>query len=156
MDTAERANRVIERVLEVRRQQSELRQTPDQALAVRIVVALDELVQITDTVAKDLVGTNDEESAARIAGDSRAYHDTMRALHGKGIAALTEAGVAAGLDEAARGVQERAMDLQKNQAMVTEALTEASKYAQSEVNEAVMLRGMAMRLVQDAQSAMLA
>ncbi|MBP2309843.1 HAMP domain-containing protein [Azospirillum melinis] len=156
MDTAERANRVIERVLEVRRQQSDLRRNADQALADRIVAALDELVQITDTVAKDLVGTNDEESAARIAGDARAYHDTVRALHGKGIAALTEVGVAAGLDEAARGVQERAMELQKNQAMVTEALTEASKYAQSEVNEAVMLRGLAMRLVQDAQSAMLA
>ena len=156
MDTAERANRVIERVLEVRRQQSELRRSPDQALADRIVAELDELVQVTDTVAKDLVGTNDEESAAQIAGDSRAYHDTVRALHGKGITALTEVGVAAGLDEAARGVQERAVELQKNQAMVTEALTEASKYAQSEVNEAVMLRGMAMRLVQDAQSAMLA
>jgi len=156
MDTAERANRVIERVLEVRRQQSDLRRSTDQALADRIVAALDELVQITDTVAKDLVGTNDEESAARIAGDTRAYHETARALHGKGIGALTEVGVAAGLDEAARGVQERAMELQKNQAMVTEALTEASKYAQSEVNEAVMLRGLAMRLVQDAQSAMLA
>lgn len=64
MDTAERANRVIERVLEVRRQQSDLRRNADQALADRIVAALDELVQITDTVAKDLVGTNDEESSA--------------------------------------------------------------------------------------------
>ncbi|GLR78461.1 HAMP domain-containing protein [Azospirillum oryzae] len=155
MDTAERANRVIERVLEVRRQQSELRRNTDEALADRIVAALDELVQTTDTVAKDLVGTNDEELAARIAGDARAYHDTVKSLRGKGVAALTEAGVAAGLDEAARGVQERAVELQQNQAMVTEALSEASKYAQSEVNEAVMLRGLAMRLVQGAQSAML-
>ncbi|MFS2010754.1 methyl-accepting chemotaxis protein [Azospirillum sp. CT11-132] len=155
MDTAERANRVIERVLEVRRQQSELRRNTDEALADRIVAALDELVETTDTVAKDLVGTNDEELAARIAGDARAYHDTVKALRSKGIAALTEAGVATGLDEAARGVQERAVELQQNQAMVTEALSEASKYAQSEVNEAVMLRGLAMRLVQGAQSAML-
>ncbi len=155
MDTAERANRVIERVLEVRRQQSELRRNTDEALADRIVAALDELVETTDTVAKDLVGTNDEELAARIAGDARAYHDTVKALRGKGVAALIEAGVATGLDEAARGVQERAVELQQNQAMVTEALSEASKYAQSEVNEAVMLRGLAMRLVQGAQSAML-
>ena len=155
MDTAERANRVIGRVLEVRRQQSELRRNADEALADRVVSALDELVQITDTVAKDLVGTNDEELAARIAGDAHAYHDTVKALRAKGVAELTSVDVATGLDEAARGVQERVVELQQNQAMVTEALGEASKYAQSEVNEAVMLRGLAMRLVQGAQSAML-
>ncbi|CAO3407306.1 methyl-accepting chemotaxis protein [Azospirillum largimobile] len=155
MDTAERANRVIERVLEVRRRQSELRRNPEEALAAQIVEALDELVQTTDTVAKDLVGTNDEALAARIADDARAYHDTVQALRGRGAAALADSGVAAGLDEAARGVQERAVELQQNQAIVTEALREASKFAQSEVNEAVMLRGLAMRLVQDAQGAML-
>ncbi len=155
MDTAERANRMIERVLEVRRQQSELSRNGEESLAGRIVADLDELVQTTATVAKDLVGTNDEELAARIADDTRAYRDTVQALQSKGAAALAGAGVAAGLDEAARGVQERAMELQQNQAMVTEALREASKYAQSEVNEAVMLRGLAMRLVQGAQAAML-
>ncbi|ALG70932.1 chemotaxis protein [Azospirillum thiophilum] len=155
MDTAERANRMIERVLEVRRQQSELSRSGEESLAGRIVADLDELVQTTATVAKDLVGTNDEELAARIADDTRAYRDTVQALQSRGAAALAGAGVAAGLDEAARGVQERAMELQQNQAMVTEALREASKYAQSEVNEAVMLRGLAMRLVQGAQAAML-
>ncbi|ANC91924.1 methyl-accepting chemotaxis protein [Azospirillum humicireducens] len=155
MDTAERANRVIERVLEVRRRQSELRRSPEEALAAQIVEALDELVQTTDTVAKDLVGTNDEALAARIAEDTRAYRDAVKAVRGKGAAALVDAGVAAGLDEAARGVQERAVELQQNQAIVTEALREASKFAQSEVNEAVMLRGLAMRLVQGAQAAML-
>ncbi len=155
MDTAERANRVIERVLEVRRQQSELRRNAEEALATQIVEALDELVQTTDTVAKDLVGTNDEALAARIADDTRAYHGTVQALRGRGAAALADAGVAAGLEEAARGVQERALELQQNQAIVTEALREASKFAQSEVNEAVMLRGLAMRLVQGAQAAML-
>ncbi|CAO3446809.1 methyl-accepting chemotaxis protein [Azospirillum largimobile] len=155
MDTAERANRVIERVLEVRRRQSDLRRNPEEALAAQIGEALDELVQTTDTVAKDLVGTNDETLAARIADDTRAYHGTVQALRSRGAAALADPGVAAGLDEAARGVQERAVELQQNQAIVTEALREASKYAQSEVNEAVMLRGLAMRLVQGAQSAML-
>ncbi|WP_372397182.1 HAMP domain-containing methyl-accepting chemotaxis protein [Azospirillum sp. HJ39] len=155
MDTAERANRMIERVLEVRRQQSELSRNGEESLAGRIVADLDELVQTTATVAKDLVGTNDEELAARIADDTRAFRDTVQALQSRGATALAGAGVAAGLDEAARGVQERAMELQQNQAMVTEALREASKYAQSEVNEAVMLRGLAMRLVQGAQAAML-
>ena len=155
MDTAERANRVIERVLEVRRRQSELRRAPEEALAAEIVEALGELVQPTGTVAKDLVGTNDEALAARIADDTRAYHDTVLSLRGRGAAALADAGVAAGLDEAARGVQERAVELQQNQAIVTEALREASNFAQSEVNEAVMLRGLAMRLVQGAQAAML-
>ncbi|MBF5094557.1 HAMP domain-containing protein [Azospirillum sp. INR13] len=155
MDTAERANRVIERVLEVRRRQSDLRRNPEEALAAQIGEALDELVQTTDTVAKDLVGTNDETLAARIADDTRAYHGTVQSLRGRGAAALADAGVAAGLDEAARGVQERAVELQQNQAIVTEALREASKFAQSEVNEAVMLRGLAMRLVQGAQAAML-
>ncbi|MBP2299512.1 HAMP domain-containing methyl-accepting chemotaxis protein [Azospirillum picis] len=156
VETADRANRVIERVLDMRRQQSELRRSGDPQLAGQIAAALDELVETTATVAKDLAGTNDEALAAQIADDTRIYRDTVQALKARGVAAMTEPGVAAGLDMTARGVQERALELQQNQAMVTDALSEASKFAQSEVNEAVMLRGMAMRLVQGAQAAMLA
>ncbi len=59
------------------------------------------------------------------------------------------------LDSAAHDVQKHAQELQENQTMVSSALREASAYAQSEVNEAVLLRGLAMRLVQSAQAAML-
>ncbi|PWC34681.1 HAMP domain-containing methyl-accepting chemotaxis protein [Azospirillum sp. TSO35-2] len=154
VETAERANRVIERVLEARRQQSELRRSGAPALADQIATALDELVQTTDTVAKDLLGTNDEDLAGRIAADAHAYHDAFQAMRAAGVTAMTDATETA-LDNAARGVQDRAVELQQNQAMVTDALREASKFAQSEVTEAVMLRGLAMRLVQSAQAAML-
>ncbi|MBV5336033.1 HAMP domain-containing protein, partial [bacterium] len=62
---------------------------------------------------------------------------------------------AIGWDKQARQVQDTAHELQANQIAVSDALEQAAGFAKGEVDEAVMLRGVAMRLVQSSQAAML-
>ncbi len=153
LETTDRANKLIERVQEARRLQSEFLRTGGASLPDKIAAAIDQLIDAAEAVEKDVAGTNDEDLAQKITADSRAYKDAfveMRAISGPIPAAR-----AAAVDQAAREVQAHAQELQENQAMVSTALREASNYAQSEVNEAVLLRGLANRLVQGVQSAML-
>ncbi|CAO3420466.1 methyl-accepting chemotaxis protein [Azospirillum doebereinerae] len=153
IETTERANRVIERVQEARVQQSEYLRTGNPALLDRVAAAIDELVATTQAVEKDLAGTNDETLAQTIVADTDAYRKAFRAI--RGITGTVPPAIAETIDRTARAVQTHALELQENQTMVSNALREASAYAQSEVNEAVLLRGLAMRLVQSAQAAML-
>ncbi|MCG5240805.1 methyl-accepting chemotaxis protein [Azospirillum doebereinerae] len=153
IETTERANRVIERVQEARVQQSEYLRTGNPALLDRVAAAIDELVATTEAVEKDLAGTNDETLAQTIVADTDAYRKAFRAI--RGITGTVPPAIAETIDRTARAVQTHALELQENQTMVSNALREASGYAQSEVNEAVLLRGLAMRLVQSAQAAML-
>ncbi len=153
LETTERANKVIERVQEARRQQSEYLRTGGASLPDKIAAAIDQLVETAEAVEKDVSGTNDEELAKQIVADTRAYKDSFREM--RDISGPIPAARAAAVDQVARDVQAHASELQENQTMVSAALREASAYAQSEVNEAVLLRGMAMRLVQGAQAAML-
>ncbi|WP_298370675.1 methyl-accepting chemotaxis protein [Azospirillum sp.] len=153
LETTERANKVIERVQEARRQQSEYLRTGGASLPDKIAAAIDQLVETAEAVEKDVSGTNDEELAKQIVADARAYKDSFREM--RDISGPIPAARAAAVDQVARDVQAHSSELQENQTMVSAALREASAYAQSEVNEAVLLRGMAMRLVQGAQAAML-
>ncbi|SMH59926.1 methyl-accepting chemotaxis protein [Azospirillum agricola] len=152
-ETAERANRLIERVQEARRLQSEYLRTGATLLPDRIAAAIDELVATAEAVERDLAGTNDETLSQQITADTHAYREAFQAM--RAIAGPIPEDRAQAVDDAARAAQIRALELQENQTMVSSALLEASAYAQSEVNEAVLLRGLAMRLVQSAQSAML-
>ncbi len=154
-ETADRANRLIERLQEIRRQQSEHLRTGDPALPPEIAASIAVLVDTAETVEKDLAGTNDEETARRIAADSRRYRDAFEAAMLRTGSGALPADSAATLDQAARELHTQAQALQENQTMVAAALREASAYAQGEVNEAVLLRGLAMRLLQSVQSAML-
>ncbi len=153
LETTERTNKVIERVQEARRQQSEYLRTGGASLPDMIAAAIDQLVENAEAVEKDVSGTNDEDLAKRIAENARAYKAAFQET--RGVSGSIPADRAAAADQAAHDVQANALELQENQTMVSAALREASAYAQSEVNEAVLLRGMAMRLVQGAQAAML-
>lgn len=133
VETAERANRVIERVQEARRLQSEFLRTADPALPDDIAAAIAELVTTAEAVEKDLAGTNDETLAQQIVADVRAYETAFQAM--RGVTGTVPETRAKALDSTAHEVQKHALELQENQTMVSSALREASAYAQSEVNE---------------------
>ncbi|AWK85865.1 methyl-accepting chemotaxis protein [Azospirillum thermophilum] len=143
-ETARRADRLIERVLEARRLHGDYLRTGNATLTRQAAEAVAELLENAEAVEKDLVGTNDEDLSHRIVAAVKGYK-----------AALATAGDT-GVDGLAQGVQKLAQELQENQVAVLEALIEASNFAQSEVTEAVLLRGLAMRLIQGAQAAMVA
>ncbi|MFD1627994.1 methyl-accepting chemotaxis protein [Azospirillum griseum] len=153
LETTDRANKLIERVQEARRLQSEFLRTGEVGLTDQITTAIGQLIDAAEAVEKDLAGTNDEDLAKEITADSRAYKDAFAAM--RAMSAAIPADRATAVDQAAREIQTHAQELHENQAMVSAALREASNFAQSEVNEAVLLRGLATRLVQGVQSAML-
>ncbi|WP_247877290.1 MULTISPECIES: methyl-accepting chemotaxis protein [Azospirillum] len=153
-DTSDRADRLIEMVLEARRLQSDFAHTRNPATMTAAGEAIAALLANAEAIEKDLVGTNDEELAQRIvtiAGAYRMVFDQTRAES----AGEPASGRIQALDRHAQEIQNLAHEMQENQAMVSSALQEAANFAQSEVNEAVQLRGIAMRLIQGAQSAML-
>ena len=146
-DTSDRADRLIETVLEARRLQADFLRTRNPSAMQAASEAVGLLLSNAETVEKDLAGTNDEDLAQRIVVAVRDYR-----------AALDQASAAEsgrGLDAHAQQIQKLAHEMQENQSSVSTALQEAAGYAQSEVNEAVQLRGVAMRLIQNAQAAML-
>ncbi|MCW2236272.1 methyl-accepting chemotaxis protein [Azospirillum canadense] len=146
-DTSDRADRLIETVLEARRLQAEFLRTRNPAgmQAVGDAVAL--LLSTVESVEKDLAGTNDEDLAKQIVAAVRDYRAALDQV------SAAESG--RGLDTHAQQIQKLAHEMQENQGSVSAALQEAAGFAQSEVNEAVQLRGVAMRLIQNAQAAML-
>ncbi len=153
-DTSDRADRLIEMVLEARRLQADVAHTRDPATMEAAGVAIAALLANAEAIEKDLVGTNDEELAGRIVTAVNAYRTAFEQLRADGMADVSGARIQA-LDSNARQIQDLAHEMQENQAMVSSALQEAANFAQGEVNEAVLLRSIAMRLIQSAQSAML-
>ncbi len=153
-DTSDRADRLIETVLEARRLQAEFVRTRSPATVEAAGEAIATLLSTAETVERDLAGTNDEELAKQIVVTARAYRTTFdqgRPVEGDEISMAR----IQGLDQHAQQIQKLAHEMQENQGMVSAALQEAASFAQSEVNEAVLLRGIAMRLIQGAQAAML-
>ncbi|KAA0679355.1 methyl-accepting chemotaxis protein [Azospirillum brasilense] len=153
-DTSDRADRLIEMVLEARRLQSDFAHTRNPATMAAAGEAIAVLLANAEAIEKDLVGTNDEELAQRIVTIAGAYRMVFEQAGAEG-AGDSASGRIQALDRHAHEIQNLAHEMQENQAMVSSALQEAANFAQSEVNEAVQLRGIAMRLIQGAQSAML-
>ncbi|OYD81058.1 MULTISPECIES: methyl-accepting chemotaxis protein [Azospirillum] len=153
-DTSDRADRLIEMVLEARRLQSDFAHTRNPATMAAAGEAIAALLANAEAIEKDLVGTNDEELAQRIVTIAGAYRMVFDQARGEGAGEPASGRIQA-LDRHAHEIQNLAHEMQENQAMVSSALQEAANFAQSEVNEAVQLRGIAMRLIQGAQSAML-
>ncbi|AWJ83264.1 chemotaxis protein [Azospirillum sp. TSH58] len=153
-DTSDRADRLIEMVLEARRLQSDFAHTRNPATMVAAGEAIAALQANAEAIEKDLVGTNDEELAQRIVTIAGAYRMVFEQARAEGAGEPASGRIQA-LDRHAQEIQNLAHEMQENQAMVSSALQEAANFAQSEVNEAVQLRGIAMRLIQGAQSAML-
>jgi len=153
-DTSDRADRLIEMVLEARRLQSDFAHTRNPATMAAAGEAIAALLANAETIEKDLVGTNDEELAQRIVTIAGAYRMVFEQAGAEGAGDPASGRIQA-LDRHAHEIQNLAHEMQENQAMVSSALQEAANFAQSEVNEAVQLRGIAMRLIQGAQSAML-
>ncbi|CAO3417985.1 HAMP domain-containing protein [Azospirillum brasilense] len=153
-DTSDRADRLIEMVLEARRLQSDFAHTRNPATMAAAGEAIAALLANAEAIEKDLVGTNDEELAQRIVTIAGAYRMVFDQTRTEG-AGESASGRIQALDRHALEIQNLAHEMQENQAMVSSALQEAANFAQSEVNEAVQLRGIAMRLIQGAQSAML-
>ncbi|MDQ2102352.1 methyl-accepting chemotaxis protein [Azospirillum isscasi] len=153
-DTSDRADRLIEMVLEARRLQADFVHTRNSTTVQAGGEAIAALLANAETIQKDLVGTNDEELAQRIVTAVNAYRTAFEQVRSDGAADPGGARIQA-LDRNARQIQNLAHEMQENQSMVSSALQEAANFAQSEVNEAVMLRSIAMRLIQGAQSAML-
>ncbi|GAA4252803.1 HAMP domain-containing protein [Azospirillum formosense] len=153
-DTSDRADRLIEMVLEARRLQSDFAHTRNPATMAAAGKAIAALLANAEAIEKDLVGTNDEELAQRIVTIAGAYRMVFEQTGAEG-AGDSASGRIQALDRHAHEIQNLAHEMQENQAMVSTALQEAANFAQSEVNEAVQLRGIAMRLIQGAQSAML-
>ncbi|AWJ90260.1 methyl-accepting chemotaxis protein [Azospirillum baldaniorum] len=153
-DTSDRADRLIEMVLEARRLQSDFAHTRNPATMAAAGEAIAALLANAEAIEKDLVGTNDEELAQRIVTIAGAYRMVFDQARAEGAGEPASGRIQA-LDRHALEIQNLAHEMQENQAMVSSALQEAANFAQSEVNEAVQLRGIAMRLIQGAQSAML-
>ncbi|UKJ73128.1 methyl-accepting chemotaxis protein [Azospirillum brasilense] len=153
-DTSDRADRLIEMVLEARRLQSDFAHTRNPATMAAAGEAIAALLANAEAIEKDLLGTNDEELAQRIVTIAGAYRMVFDQTRAEGAGEPASGRVQA-LDRHAHEIQNLAHEMQENQSMVSSALQEAANFAQSEVNEAVQLRGIAMRLIQGAQSAML-
>ncbi|WP_454018016.1 methyl-accepting chemotaxis protein [Azospirillum sp. Marseille-Q6669] len=153
-DTSDRADRLIEMVLEARRLQSDFAHTRNPATMAAAGEAIAALLANAEAIEKDLLGTNDEELAQRIVTIAGAYRMVFDQTRAEGAGEPASGRIQA-LDRHALEIQNLAHEMQENQSMVSSALQEAANFAQSEVNEAVQLRGIAMRLIQGAQSAML-
>lgn len=153
--TASRADQLIEMVLETRRLLGEFLRTREGEQLETIVTVVNKLLENVLSIESELAGTSDEDMARQIAGATRIYQSTVRQAAAMPAADIPQSRIHA-LDIAAQRIQALAHDLRDNQGMVTEALQEAARFAQAEVNEAVLLRGQAMQLVQGAQDAMLA
>ncbi|WP_448207357.1 methyl-accepting chemotaxis protein [Azospirillum sp. sgz302134] len=153
-ETSDRADRLIETVLEARRLQSEFLRTRAPATVDAAGKAVATLLSTAEAIEKDLTGTNDEDLAKKIVVTARDYRTAFDQARASESDEIPPARVQ-GLDRYAQTIQKLAHEMQENQASVSAALQEAAGYAQSEVNEAVQLRGIAMRLIQNAQAAML-
>lgn len=157
-DTADRADRLIEHALRARHEQAEFVHTRDPAYAEATAAAIAELLTVAEQIEQDVIGTNDEELGAMIVASARAYRDTLseqaaidpiadlETFHARAIV----------LDKQAEQVGSLARDMQGNQVAVSEALDLAAAFAKSEVEEAVNLHGLAMRMIQSTQAALLA
>ncbi|HRQ82841.1 MAG TPA: methyl-accepting chemotaxis protein, partial [Azospirillaceae bacterium] len=155
--TADRCDRLIEHVLDVRRLQAEYIANREAALSEQAEAAIAELAQTAEEIEKELVGTNDEELAAMIAASVRAYELTFKEQVQLGATVDRETFNARALvlDRQARQVQDTAHELQANQVAVSEALDQAAAFAKAEVDEAVLLRGLATRMIMSSQAAMI-
>jgi len=156
-DTADRADRLIQAVMEARRLQGEFARTRGRSAIAATNEAIGGLLGVAEALQTDVAGTNDEELAEQIVASVRAYRDTF-AEQGRPAAgedAETFQARVIVLDRQAQEIQKLAHEMQENQVNVASALQEAASFAQSEVNEAILLRGLAMRLIQSAQAAML-
>ncbi|HYG90551.1 MAG TPA: HAMP domain-containing methyl-accepting chemotaxis protein [Azospirillum sp.] len=158
-DTAARADRMIEQLLEARRQQGEFARTRARASADATVNTLNGLLEHAEAVKGEVAGTNDEDLGENIIAAVRAYRDTIVEQTGQSVrgedAETFQARVLV-LEKQAEQVQVLVREMQENQIAVSGALEQAANFAQSEVNEAVLLRGIAMRMMQSSQAAMLA
>lgn len=155
--TADRCDRLIEHVLDVRRLQAEYIASREAALSEQAETAIAGLAQTAEEIEKELVGTNDEELAAMIAASVRAYELTFKeqVQLGPSVDRETFNARALVLDRQARQVQDTAHELQANQVAVSEALDQAAAFAKAEVDEAVLLRGQATRMIMSSQAAMI-
>ena len=156
-DTADRADLLIQHLLEARRLQGEFVRTRDAGIVATADVTLGELLANAEAIHQESVGTNDEELAEHIVAAVGAYRDTFaeQARYAAGEDAETFQARMLILDKQAEQVQALAHEMQENQVAVAAALQGAADFAQAEVNEAVLLRGLAMRLNVAAQTAML-
>ncbi|WP_448188775.1 methyl-accepting chemotaxis protein [Azospirillum sp. sgz301742] len=158
-ETAGRADRMIEQLLEARRLQSEFARTRTRAFANGTVKVLNALLEDAEAVKGEVAGTNDEELGDNIAAAVRAYRDTIAeqtTQSSRGEDSETFQARIVVLEKQAEQVQALVREMQENQTAVSGALQDAAGFAQAEVNEAVLLRGIAMRMMQSAQAAMLA
>ncbi len=153
-DTADRADRLIEAVLEARRLQSEFVRTRAPATVEAASTTIAGLLTTAEAIEKDLAGTNDEDLSKQIVASARIYRAAFEQARASEADEIPPARIQI-LDRQAQQILKLAHELQENQVAVSAALQEAANFAQSEVNEAVLLRGVAMRLVQSAQGAML-
>ena len=155
--TADRCDRLIEHVLDVRRLQAEYIASREETLSEQAEAAIAQLAQTAEEVEKELIGTNDEELAAMIAASVRAYELTFKeqVQLGASVDRETFNARALVLDRQARQVQDIAHELQANQVAVSEALDMAAAFAKAEVDEAVLLRGLATRMIMSSQAAMI-
>ncbi|WP_029008404.1 methyl-accepting chemotaxis protein [Azospirillum halopraeferens] len=156
-DTADVADRLIEHLLEVRRLQGEFVRTRDAGIITAADERLGELLANAELLHAEVVGTNDEELAEHIVAAVQAYRDTLaeQAVYAAGEDDETFQARMLILDRQAVQVQDLAHDMQDNQIAVATALQGAADFASEEVNEAVLLSGLAMRLNTAAQAAML-
>lgn len=156
--TADSCDRLIEHVLDVRRLQAEYIGSRDPEISAQTEQAIAKLAQTAEQIEKDLIGTNDEELASMIAASVRAYELTFQEQVQLGVAVDRETFNARALvlDRQARQVQDTAHELQENQVAVSDALDQAAAFAKAEVDEAVLLRGVATRMILSSQAAMIA
>ncbi len=158
-ETASRADRMIEHLLEARRLQSEFARTRARAASDGTVEILNGLLEDAEALKGEVAGTNDEELGDNIVAAVTAYRDTIvdqTRQSARGEDAETFQARMEVLEKQAEQVQALVREMQENQVAVSGALQDAAHFAQTEVNEAVLLRGIAMRMVLSAQSAMLA
>ena len=153
--TASRADRLIEMVLETRRLLGEFLRVREAGPLHAAVETVNQLTENAISIETELADTADEEQARLISGAARIYQSTIRQAAAIDVAELLPSRIHA-LDIAAQRIQTLANELRDSQVMVNEALQEAARFAQAEVNEAVLLRGLAMQLIAGAQDAMLA
>ncbi|NYZ11927.1 HAMP domain-containing protein [Azospirillum sp. RWY-5-1] len=156
--TAARADRVIEHVLDARRHQAEFVYTRNPEEAEAVATIIDKLIAFAEANESDLAGTNDEELATRILTVVRAYRDTLAEQAAIPADRDLETFLARAqvLNRLADQVSELAHEMQANQIAVSEALDQAAAWARSEVDEAVVLRGLAARMIQTTQAALVA
>ncbi len=163
-EMAARATGMIEQLLEARLRQSVFFRARTQASANDTLQALNSLLESAEILKNNVTGTEDEDLGNRIATAVRAYHDAIatqtRQSSTRPIATDDEdeafqARIQA-LEKQAEQVQALIHEMQENQSTTSSALGEAANFAQSEVNEAVLLRGISSRLTQSVLAAMLA